>query len=71
MKMNSKTIKELVTIPGVGKTVANDLVNIGISCIDDLKGKKPEQFYDRSNRFVGRIQDRCLLYIFRSAVYYA
>ena len=68
---NSQAIKELTAIPGVGKSIANDLVNIGITCIDDLKGKNPEQLYDKSNRFAGQVQDRCLLYVFRCAVYFA
>ena len=34
-----ETIKELTIIPGVGKSIATDLFNIGIRHIDDLKGK--------------------------------
>jgi len=66
-----QTIKALTAIPGVGKSIATDLYNIGIQHIDDLKGKNPETLYDDSNRFAGCIQDRCLLYIFRCAVYFA
>lgn len=58
-------------IPGVGKSIAQDLLSIGISSIDDLKGKDPEKLYNRSNRFAGVVQDRCLLYVFRCAVYFA
>jgi nucleotidyltransferase/DNA polymerase involved in DNA repair len=64
-------IKELTTIPGVGKSIANDLWNIGIQKISDLKGKDPDVLYDLSNRFAGTVQDRCLLYVFRCAVYFA
>lgn len=64
-------IKELVTIPGVGKSIANDLYNIGIRAVADLKTCDPETLYDQSNRFAGCTQDRCLLYTFRCAVYYA
>jgi hypothetical protein len=69
--MLSPTIKELMEIPGVGKSIATDLVNIGIRNIVDLKGKDPEVLYDMSNRFAGVVQDRCLLYVFRCAVYFA
>ncbi|MCC7532312.1 MAG: pathogenicity locus [Bacteroidia bacterium] len=62
---------ELTTIPGVGKSIANDLNNIGIFRIDELKGKDPQMLYDLSNKFAGCIQDRCLLYVFRCAVYFA
>lgn len=65
------SIKELTRIPGVGKSIANDLWNIGITAISDLQGKDPEILYEHSNRYAGTRQDRCLLYVFRCAVYYA
>jgi hypothetical protein len=67
----AQSIKELTLIPGVGKSIATDLYNIGVRRIDDLKDKDPESLYDSSNRFVGCMQDRCLLYVFRCAVYFA
>ena len=63
--------RELMKIPGVGKSIAQDLLNIGINSISDLKGKDPEMLYDKFNRYTGVIQDRCLLYVFRCAVYFA
>ncbi|HXB41762.1 MAG TPA: helix-hairpin-helix domain-containing protein [Bacteroidia bacterium] len=66
-----KAIKELMQIPGVGKSIANDLINIGITKINDLKNKSPEKLYQQSNKFAGVVQDPCLLYVFRGAVYYA
>lgn len=72
MKINyNSPEKELLKIPGVGKSIAHDLLNIGIRSINDLKGKDPEKLYDKSNRYTGVIQDRCLLYVFRCAVYFA
>lgn len=69
--MNHKEIiKNLTQIPGVGKSIANDLVNIGIKSVAQLKGKDPEKLYRKSNKFAGVIQDICLLYVFRCAVYY-
>ncbi len=64
-------IKELRQIPGVGASIAEDLINIGITSVNDLKNKNPEDLYNQSNKFAGVIQDRCLLYVFRCAVYYA
>jgi hypothetical protein len=61
----------LTEIPGVGKSIAADLRNIGIRTVDDLVGKDPEKLYAKCNRHAGRTQDRCLLYVFRCAVYYA
>ena len=66
-----QSIKELMQIPSVGKSIANDLWNIGIRSITDLKGKDPEVLFDKSNKYAGAVQDRCLLYSFRCAVYYA
>ena len=63
--------RELMKIPGVGKSIAQDLLNIGINSISYLKGKDPEMLYDKFNRYTGVIQDRCLLYVFRCAVYFA
>jgi pathogenicity locus Cdd1 protein len=62
---------ELQTIPGIGKSIALDLQNIGIRKITDLVGKDPEILYARSNEYAGVVQDPCLLYTFRCAVYYA
>lgn len=67
-----KTLKDdLENIPGVGKSIAKDLRNIGIQRVADLKGKNPEELYNKSNRFEGVVQDRCLLYVYRCAVYCA
>jgi len=64
-------MNDLETIPGVGKSVAKRLENIGIHSVEELKGRDPEEIYELSNRHVGDIQDRCLLYVFRCAVYFA
>ncbi|MDB5012310.1 MAG: Pathogenicity locus [Daejeonella sp.] len=66
-----QAIKELMIIPGIGKSLANDLVNIGITSLQDLKGKDPDVLFDLSNQFAGTVQDRCVLYTFRCAIYYA
>lgn len=67
----STTNKNLQLIPGIGKSIEQDLNDIGIFTVEDLRGKNPEQLYEMSNRLVGTIQDRCLLYVFREAVYFA
>ena len=66
-----ESIKTLTAIPGVGKSIAKDLWNIGIREISDLSGQKPEKLYELSNSYTGMVQDKCLLYVFRCAVYYA
>lgn len=67
----SKQIGQLTEIPGVGKSIARDLKNLGIYEVKDLKNKDPEKLYELSNNLAGVRQDRCLLYVFREAVYYA
>jgi len=71
MVSREQAVKELRQIPGVGTSIANDLYNIGITSVAALKGKDPQSLYDASNKYAGAIQDRCLLYVFRCAVYYA
>ncbi len=65
------TMKRLTVIPGVGPSIAKDLLGIGIGKVSDLRGKDPERLYEKSNRLAGHVQDRCLLYVFRCAVYFA
>lgn len=62
---------DLIHIPNVGKSIKQDLLNIGIQYIEDLKGKNPEELYQKSCKVKGFQEDRCLLYVFRMAVYYA
>lgn len=64
-------IKELQQIPGVGKSIANDLYDLGICSMSDLKGKNPENLYNKLGKKRGMHIDRCVLYVFRSAVYFA
>jgi len=63
--------ENLVSIPGVGPSIAQNLWDIGIRNVSDLRGQNPEGLFNRSNEYTGKIQDRCLLYVFRCAVYYA
>lgn len=64
-------LKDLMQIPGVGKSLATDLINIGFYSVQALQGQDPEALYQRSNQFAGAVQDRCVLYVFRCATYYA
>jgi hypothetical protein len=68
---NSRQIQDLRQIPGVGKSIALDLWDIGIRKVDDLKNRDAEDLYRLSNELRGCVQDRCLLYVFRCAVYFA
>lgn len=62
---------DLMEIPGVGKNIAQDLQNIGIHWVADLKGKDPEELYLKDCLRKGYQEDRCQLYVFRLSVYFA
>lgn len=62
---------ELQIIPGVGPSIAVDLRELGIRQVADLKGRDPERMYQALIARRGMHQDRCLLYVFRCAVYFA
>jgi hypothetical protein len=61
----------LQRIPGVGPSIAQDLRDLGIRDVPDLRGRDPERLYARMNALRGVRQDPCLLYVFRCAVYFA
>lgn len=61
----------LQIIPGVGTSIAADLHSLGILSVNDLRGKDPEVLYAELMGKVGNRVDRCVLYVFRCAVYFA
>ncbi len=63
-------VREFRQIPGVGKSIANDLWNMGFRSLQELKNQDPEAMYDRLCELQGAQVDRCMLYVFRCAVYY-
>ena len=65
------TLKEFQHIPGVGKSISQDLWNLGLRSVQDLKGQDPEELYLKICAYQGTHVDRCMLYVFRCAVYYA
>ncbi len=61
----------LQIIPGIGPRLAQDLRDLGVKKPADLKGKDPEKLYAKLEKLRGAHEDRCVLYTFRCAVYYA
>jgi nucleotidyltransferase/DNA polymerase involved in DNA repair len=61
----------LQIIPGIGKSMEQDLNKLGITAVEDLKGKNPQTMYERLCALCGQHVDRCVLYVFRCAVYFA
>ncbi len=68
--MNKKILKEFQTIPSVGPSIAQDLWDLGIRSVQDLKKRNPEAMYRDFCALKGQHIDRCLLYVFRCAVYF-
>lgn len=66
-----KILKQLQTIPSIGKACSLDLWNIGIRDIKELAGQNPNQLYQKLNEYSGTTHDICMLYTFRCAVYFA
>lgn len=62
---------DLKRIPGVGANIEKHLQNIGIQSIEDLRGKDPENLYIQDCLSKGFAEDKCILYVFRLAVYFA
>ena len=66
-----KYLTDLRQIPGVGPSIEQDLLAIGIKLLADLRGKDPQQLYEADAAAKGHYSDRCVLYVFRLAVYFA
>lgn len=61
----------LYSIPGFGKASVRDLNRLGIYELSGLKGKDPETMYIDLEKVCRNHVDRCVLYGFREAVYFA
>ena len=62
---------ELRQIPGVGKQMEQDLLALGYTNVASLRGADPQELYERECIRKGEQVDRCVLYVYRCAVYYA
>ncbi|MFZ5427289.1 MAG: helix-hairpin-helix domain-containing protein [Thermodesulfobacteriota bacterium] len=69
--MDKQTEKLLRTIPGIGPAMARDLWDLGVRRIEDLARRDPQEMYESLCALTGKHQDRCVLYVFREAVYFA
>jgi hypothetical protein len=67
----ARTPDDLQTIPSIGPSLAGDLRRLGFRKVADLAPADPEEMYQRLCRITRSHQDRCVLYSFRCAVYYA
>jgi len=70
-KTADSDMAELMHVPGVGEKMAGALRSLDCCCPEDLAGRDPEELYERLCALRGEQVDRCVLYVFRCAVYYA
>jgi hypothetical protein len=71
IRKKDKGSDDLLSVPGIGKSIAEDLHGIGIHHVGDLEGQNPQNLYEAlCEKHKARI-DPCVLYTFRCAVYYA
>jgi len=69
--MSVADLSDLRRIPGVGPNLAQDLADLGIRRVTDLRRRSPERLYQQLCTLHGEHIDRCVLYAFRCAVYFA
>lgn len=69
--VSKRELADLMRIPGVGEKTALDLWGMGLRSADGLAGRDPQELYDELCIRQGYAVDRCMLYVFRCAVYYA
>ncbi|MFA6915397.1 MAG: helix-hairpin-helix domain-containing protein [Parachlamydiales bacterium] len=65
------SLKDFRRIPGVGKEISEDLYDLGFRSVNELKNLDPEEMYERLCDLQKCRVDRCMLYVFRCAVYFA
>jgi hypothetical protein len=61
----------LTRIPGVGPKIAEALRLLGVREPAELRGRNPQSLYEDLCRRKRTHVDRCVLYVFRCAVYFA
>jgi hypothetical protein len=61
----------LLDIPNVGPAVARQLLALGVTGPEDLRGADPEALFERAGALAGHAEDPCLLDTFTAAVAFA
>lgn len=57
------------TLPGVGKSIAEDLFEMGYRGLNELSQQDPDDLYQQHCRIKGQQVDRCFLYVMRCINY--
>ena len=67
-KKSRTDISQLEDIPNIGRSIANDLRQLGTKFPSDLPGRDPYKMYEELCRITGQRHDPCLLDTFIAAV---
>jgi len=59
------------SLKGIGPSLAQDLIDLGYGGVSDQVGEDPQNMYDTLMDLRAEHIDRCVLYVFRCAVYQA
>jgi len=70
MNRKEDILGEFRKIPGVGKKIASELWDMGFRSLRELEGQNPEILYGHLGELRGKKIDRCMLYVFRCAIYF-
>jgi len=65
------SLRDFQRIPGIGPSMADDLWKLRYRSVAELRDEEPEVMYQRLCELSGAHVDRCVLYVFRCAVYFA
>jgi pathogenicity locus Cdd1 protein len=68
IKTKKFQLTKFQAIPGVGKSIAQDFVDLGYGEVDELRTEDPEEMYQNLIVLRGHHIDRC---VFRCANYFA
>lgn len=67
---SKKTVHPFRKLPNVGVQIEQDLLAMGYTSIDSLKGVKADDLYQKECDLRGCSIDRCQLYLYRALEYY-
>ena len=67
-KVRRDQLHTLTDLPNVGPAMARDLQRLGFDHPDQLRGRNPQELYDRLCALTGLRQDPCVLDVFVSVI---
>jgi len=63
-----KQTRQLSDLRSVGLATVEDFRKLGITRVEQLKGRDPKKLYDKICKLTGRKHDICLLDVFQCAI---